>query len=118
VDQWQMFTLTRAYRRQASSHSRSLLPAEALWALIIPVAAMTRPPANPVYRHAAATQTAAAYSHHQVVRQRAYHGQVMADQQHGFKHSAALGEAFAQWCIRRASDLVLSSFSLKRFANS
>ena len=34
---------------------------------------------------------------------------------HGFKHSAALGEAFAQWCIRGASDLDLSSFSLKRF---
>ncbi|WP_448650404.1 N-methyl-L-tryptophan oxidase [Pseudomonas fluorescens] len=36
---------------------------------------------------------------------------------HGFKHSAALGEAFAQWCIRGSSDLDLSSFSLKRFAN-
>ncbi|CAM3869973.1 Monomeric sarcosine oxidase [Pseudomonas reidholzensis] len=34
---------------------------------------------------------------------------------HGFKHSAALGEAFAQWCLRGASDLDLSSFSLKRF---
>jgi sarcosine oxidase len=34
---------------------------------------------------------------------------------HGFKHSAALGEAFAQWCIRGSSDLDLSSFSLKRF---
>ncbi|NVZ71731.1 N-methyl-L-tryptophan oxidase [Pseudomonas costantinii] len=34
---------------------------------------------------------------------------------HGFKHSAALGEAFAQWCVRGASDLDLSSFSLKRF---
>ena len=34
---------------------------------------------------------------------------------HGFKHSAALGEAFAQWCIRGTSDLDLSSFSLKRF---
>lgn len=34
---------------------------------------------------------------------------------HGFKHSAALGEAFAQWCIRGASELDLSSFSLKRF---
>jgi sarcosine oxidase len=36
---------------------------------------------------------------------------------HGFKHSAALGEAFAQWCIQGASDLDLSSFSLKRFAS-
>lgn len=35
---------------------------------------------------------------------------------HGFKHSAALGEAFAQWCLRGTSDLDLSSFSLKRFA--
>lgn len=35
---------------------------------------------------------------------------------HGFKHSAALGEAFAQWCIRGSSDLDLSAFSLKRFA--
>lgn len=34
---------------------------------------------------------------------------------HGFKHSAALGEAFAQWCIRGSTDLDLSSFSLKRF---
>jgi len=34
---------------------------------------------------------------------------------HGFKHSAALGEAFAQWCIRGSSDLDLSAFSLKRF---
>ena len=34
---------------------------------------------------------------------------------HGFKHSAALGEAFAQWCMRGATDLDLSSFSLKRF---
>ncbi|MFW9081968.1 N-methyl-L-tryptophan oxidase [Pseudomonas sp. P2757] len=34
---------------------------------------------------------------------------------HGFKHSAALGEAFAQWCIRGTTDLDLSSFSLKRF---
>ena len=34
---------------------------------------------------------------------------------HGFKHSAALGEAFAQWCMRGESDLDLSSFSLKRF---
>jgi sarcosine oxidase len=34
---------------------------------------------------------------------------------HGFKHSAALGEAFAQWCMRGSSDLDLSSFSLKRF---
>ncbi|WP_372241442.1 hypothetical protein [Pseudomonas sp. RGB] len=51
----------------------------------------------------------------------------MADQQtrgvspcsgHGFKHSAALGEGFAQWCILGSSDLDLSSFSLKRFANS
>ena len=37
---------------------------------------------------------------------------------HGFKHSAALGEAFAQWCMRGSSELDLSSFSLKRFANS
>ena len=34
---------------------------------------------------------------------------------HGFKHSAALGEAFAQWCMRGESDLDLSSFSLQRF---
>lgn len=34
---------------------------------------------------------------------------------HGFKHSAALGEAFAQWCTRGSTDLDLSSFSLKRF---
>ncbi|MGF6097678.1 N-methyl-L-tryptophan oxidase [Pseudomonas sp. 18175] len=34
---------------------------------------------------------------------------------HGFKHSAALGEAFAQWCMRGVSELDLSSFSLKRF---
>ncbi|MNQ59135.1 Monomeric sarcosine oxidase [compost metagenome] len=34
---------------------------------------------------------------------------------HGFKHSAALGEAFAQWCMRGSTDLDLSSFSLKRF---
>lgn len=33
---------------------------------------------------------------------------------HGFKHSAALGEAFAQWCIRGTSELDLSSFSLQR----
>ena len=37
---------------------------------------------------------------------------------HGFKHSAALGEAFAQWCMRGASELDLSSFSLKRFNQS
>ena len=36
---------------------------------------------------------------------------------HGFKHSAALGEAFAQWCMRGTSELDLSSFSLKRFEN-
>ena len=36
---------------------------------------------------------------------------------HGFKHSAALGEAFAQWCIYGKSELDLSSFSLKRFEN-
>jgi sarcosine oxidase len=35
---------------------------------------------------------------------------------HGFKHSAALGEALAQWCVRGSSDLDLSAFSLKRFA--
>ena len=34
---------------------------------------------------------------------------------HGFKHSAALGEAFAQWCMRGSTDLDLSTFSLKRF---
>ena len=34
---------------------------------------------------------------------------------HGFKHSAALGEAFAQWCVKGESELDLSSFSLKRF---
>ncbi|WP_277757882.1 N-methyl-L-tryptophan oxidase [Pseudomonas sp. A34-9] len=34
---------------------------------------------------------------------------------HGFKHSAALGEAFAQWCMHGSTDLDLSSFSLKRF---
>ncbi|MFJ4111932.1 N-methyl-L-tryptophan oxidase [Pseudomonas sp. NPDC089758] len=34
---------------------------------------------------------------------------------HGFKHSAALGEAFAQWCIRGWTDLDLSSFTLQRF---
>lgn len=34
---------------------------------------------------------------------------------HGFKHSAALGEALAQWCVRGRSDLDLSAFSLKRF---
>ena len=35
---------------------------------------------------------------------------------HGFKHSAALGEALAQHCIRGSSELDLSAFSLKRFA--
>ncbi|MBK5548854.1 N-methyl-L-tryptophan oxidase [Pseudomonas sp. TH03] len=34
---------------------------------------------------------------------------------HGFKHSAALGEALAQWCVRGRSELDLSAFSLKRF---
>jgi len=34
---------------------------------------------------------------------------------HGFKHSAALGEAFAQWCMHGKSELDLSSFSLARF---
>ncbi|MBA1245496.1 N-methyl-L-tryptophan oxidase [Pseudomonas japonica] len=34
---------------------------------------------------------------------------------HGFKHSAALGEAFAQWCTQGSTELDLSSFSLKRF---
>lgn len=34
---------------------------------------------------------------------------------HGFKHSAALGEALAQWCVRGHCDLDLSAFSLKRF---
>ncbi|MGC1333045.1 MULTISPECIES: N-methyl-L-tryptophan oxidase [unclassified Pseudomonas] len=35
---------------------------------------------------------------------------------HGFKHSAALGKAFAQWCQHGSSELDLSSFSLQRFA--
>jgi sarcosine oxidase len=35
---------------------------------------------------------------------------------HGFKHSAALGEAAAQWCVQGSSELDLSAFSLKRFA--
>ncbi len=34
---------------------------------------------------------------------------------HGFKHSAALGEAFAQWCTGGTTDLDLSSFTLERF---
>lgn len=34
---------------------------------------------------------------------------------HGFKHSAALGEAFAQWCFRGESELDLSLFSVGRF---
>ncbi|WP_313202635.1 N-methyl-L-tryptophan oxidase [Pseudomonas sp.] len=34
---------------------------------------------------------------------------------HGFKHSAALGEAFAQWCTRGTTDLDLSFFTLERF---
>ncbi|BCX69207.1 N-methyl-L-tryptophan oxidase [Pseudomonas izuensis] len=34
---------------------------------------------------------------------------------HGFKHSAALGEALAQWCVQGSSELDLSAFSLKRF---
>lgn len=34
---------------------------------------------------------------------------------HGFKHSAGLGEALAQWCINGKSDVDLSAFSLKRF---
>ncbi|MCW8278852.1 N-methyl-L-tryptophan oxidase [Pseudomonas sp. PCH199] len=34
---------------------------------------------------------------------------------HGFKHSAALGEALAQWCVRGRSELDLSAFSLRRF---
>jgi sarcosine oxidase len=34
---------------------------------------------------------------------------------HGFKHSAGLGEALAQWCIKGQSDVDLSAFSLKRF---
>jgi len=34
---------------------------------------------------------------------------------HGFKHSAALGEAFAQWCLRGESELDLSLFSVGRF---
>ena len=35
---------------------------------------------------------------------------------HGFKHSAALGEALAQRCVSGASDIDLSAFSLQRFA--
>jgi sarcosine oxidase len=34
---------------------------------------------------------------------------------HGFKHSAALGEAIAQWCTHGRSELDLSAFSLQRF---
>jgi sarcosine oxidase len=34
---------------------------------------------------------------------------------HGFKHSAGLGEALAQWCIHGKSEVDLSAFSLKRF---
>ena len=37
---------------------------------------------------------------------------------HGFKHSAALGEAFAQWCLHGKSELDLSSFSLARLKES
>lgn len=37
---------------------------------------------------------------------------------HGFKHSAALGEALAQWCIHGRSELDVSAFSLKRFEHS
>jgi len=36
---------------------------------------------------------------------------------HGFKHSAGLGLALAQRCIRGTSDVDLSAFSLKRFEN-
>jgi sarcosine oxidase len=35
---------------------------------------------------------------------------------HGFKHSAAIGEALAQIVVDGTSRLDLSSFSLKRFA--
>ncbi|MEM7345067.1 MAG: N-methyl-L-tryptophan oxidase [Chloroflexota bacterium] len=34
---------------------------------------------------------------------------------HGFKHSAAIGEAIAQWAINGQSDIDLSKFSLSRF---
>jgi sarcosine oxidase len=37
---------------------------------------------------------------------------------HGFKHSAAIGEALAQKCIRGVSDLDLSAFSIRRFDNA
>jgi sarcosine oxidase len=36
---------------------------------------------------------------------------------HGFKHSAAIGEALAAWALRRASRVDLSAFRLDRFAN-
>ncbi|GAB7529592.1 N-methyl-L-tryptophan oxidase [Pseudomonas sp. 3A(2025)] len=35
---------------------------------------------------------------------------------HGFKHSAALGEALAQRCMKGSSEIDLSAFSLHRFA--
>jgi sarcosine oxidase len=40
---------------------------------------------------------------------------VSAGSGHGFKHSASLGEALGQWCVRGRSDLDLSAFSLQRF---
>ena len=36
---------------------------------------------------------------------------------HGFKHSAAIGEALAQWAIAETPDIDLSAFSLGRFGN-
>lgn len=39
---------------------------------------------------------------------------VSANSGHGVKHSAALGEALAQWCARGSSEVDLSAFSLKR----
>jgi sarcosine oxidase len=35
---------------------------------------------------------------------------------HGFKHSAAIGEALAQRCLSGTSQIDLSAFSLRRFA--
>jgi sarcosine oxidase len=36
---------------------------------------------------------------------------------HGFKHSAAIGQALAQWATEGNSDLDLGAFSLRRFRN-
>ena len=36
---------------------------------------------------------------------------------HGFKHSAAIGEALASWALRQPSRVDLSAFRLDRFAN-